>query len=53
MLAAIRHFRLVVLALAIVGLGTGIGVSAAHHSSYMSRSVLQIQKGCRSTPCAS
>jgi hypothetical protein len=45
MLASIRRFELIVIALAIVGLGAGIGVSASQHSGHTSRSVLKIDRG--------
>jgi len=45
MLASIRRFKLVVISLAIVGLGTAIGVAASRHTGYTSRSVLQLLPG--------
>jgi hypothetical protein len=44
-LTAVRRLKLIVIALAIVGLGTGIAVSASQHSGYTSRSVLHIDRG--------
>jgi hypothetical protein len=45
MLVTIRRFKLVVIGLAIAGLGAGLGVSASQHGGYTSRSVLKIDRG--------